>query len=135
MIKQKKVNRKVSQQKRKQRKRFFRAPMHIARTLMSCRLSTELREKYGKRALPVRKNDVVRVAKGEHKNKEGKVMKVSRNKYTLCVEGVNRKTTAAEEKPFPVHFSACVLVDLFMDKTRQRKLEYREPENKIEEVA
>jgi large subunit ribosomal protein L26e len=56
-----KFNKMVSSSRRKNRKRYFNAPSHIRRKLMSSPLSKELRQKYNVRSMPVRKDDEVQV--------------------------------------------------------------------------
>merc|ERR1712096_179403 len=59
-----KLNKHVSNDRSKSRKRHFSAPSHIRRRLMSAPLSKELRTKYGVRSMPVRKDDEVQVVRG-----------------------------------------------------------------------
>ena len=56
-----KLNKHVTSDRSKSRKRHFSAPSHIRRRLMSAPLSKELRTKYGVRSMPVRKDDEVQV--------------------------------------------------------------------------
>ncbi len=57
-----KRNRFVSSSRRKARKRYFTAPSHIRRRLMSAPLNKELRRRYNVRSLPIRKDDEVAVS-------------------------------------------------------------------------
>ncbi|GIX77907.1 60S ribosomal protein L26-like 1 [Caerostris extrusa] len=52
-----KLNKLVTASRRKQRKRHFNAPSHQRRIIMSSPLSKDLRQKYGVRTLPIRKDD------------------------------------------------------------------------------
>ena len=79
-----------SKQPRKQRKFRYNAPLHIRRNLMSVNLVKELRKKYGKRNFPIRKGDVVKIMRGEFKNKNGKVENVNSKKMKLIIEGIYR---------------------------------------------
>ena len=56
-----KLNKHVSSDRSKSRKRHFSAPSHIRRRLMSAPLSKELKTKYGVRSMPLRKDDEVQV--------------------------------------------------------------------------
>ncbi len=60
------INR-VSSSRRKSRKFHFSAPSSERRVLMSAPLSKELRAKYGKRSLPIRKDDEVQIVRGTKK--------------------------------------------------------------------
>merc|ERR1719412_1630099 len=62
-----KLNKNVTSSRRKQRKRQFTAPSHIRRKLMSAPLSKDLRQKYGVRSMPIRKDDEVQVLRGHYK--------------------------------------------------------------------
>ncbi len=52
---------KSSKQPRKQRKYAANAPLHLKRKLLSVNLSKDLRKKYGKRNMMIRKEDVVKI--------------------------------------------------------------------------
>ncbi len=64
------INNKVTTSRRKQRKRHFEAPSHVRRRLMSAPLSKELRQKYGVRSMPIRKDDEVTVVRGHYKGQQ-----------------------------------------------------------------
>ncbi len=65
-----KLNKNVTSSRRKQRKRHFSAPSHVRRRLMSAPLSKELRQKYGVRSMPIRKDDEVQVVRGHYKGQQ-----------------------------------------------------------------
>merc|ERR1711948_155855 len=67
-----KLNKAVTSSRRKQRKRHFSAPSHIRRRLMSAPLSKDLRQKYGVRSMPIRKDDEVQVVRGHYKGQREK---------------------------------------------------------------
>jgi large subunit ribosomal protein L24 len=58
---------------------------------MTANLSKELRKKYGRRNLGIRKNDKVKIMAGEFRNKEGKVTAVLLKKGKITIEGIQRK--------------------------------------------
>ncbi|GFY59146.1 60S ribosomal protein L26 [Trichonephila inaurata madagascariensis] len=62
-----KLNKLVSSSRRKNRKRHFNAPSHIRRKIMSSPLSKELRQKYGVRSVPIRRDDEVMITRGHYK--------------------------------------------------------------------
>jgi len=78
-----------SVQPRKQRKYRYNAPLHIRHKLVSAHLSKELRERYGKRSLPVRKGDEVKVMKGKFKGVVGTVSRVSLKKLKVYIDEVD----------------------------------------------
>ena len=56
-----KLNKFVTSDRNKNRKRHFNAPSHLRRRLMSSPLSKELVQKYNVKSMPVRKDDEVQV--------------------------------------------------------------------------
>lgn len=82
---------KASKQPRKQRKYLAKAPLHIKRKLLSVNLSKELRKKYGKRNVVVRKGDTVKIMNGKFKKKTGKIIQVFTKKSKVTIEGIQVK--------------------------------------------
>ncbi|MEK6897561.1 MAG: 50S ribosomal protein L24 [Nanoarchaeota archaeon] len=82
---------KSSRKPRKQIKYLANAPLHLKRKFMSANLSKELRKKYGKRSLPVRKGDTVRIMRGKFKKKTGKISVVNAKKIKIEIEGMQIK--------------------------------------------
>lgn len=115
----------VSKQPRKQRALIYKkfTNKDYGR-LLHVHLSKELREKYKKRSLRVRKNDVVRVMRGSYKGIEGKVVKVDSKEGYVYIEGLTRKTMRGRPVMIPIHSSKLMLVKLDLsDKYRVEKLE------------
>jgi large subunit ribosomal protein L24 len=81
----------ASKQPRKQRKYLANAPIHIKKKMVGANLSKELRKKYGKRSMTLRKGDTVKIMRGKFKKKEGKVTSVSPGTFNIQVEGIQRK--------------------------------------------
>jgi large subunit ribosomal protein L24 len=80
----------ASVQPRKQRKYRYNAPLHARHKFLNAHLSKELREKYGKRSVPVRKGDEVLIMRGNFAKKKGKVLKVDLRRCRITVENINR---------------------------------------------
>jgi hypothetical protein len=57
----------VSSSRRKSRKLHFSAPSSVKRKLMSAPLSKELQAQYGRRTIPIRKDDEVTIVRGAKK--------------------------------------------------------------------
>ncbi len=70
----------------KQRNYRRKAPQHVRRKMMSSHLSSELRKKLGKRSLPVRKGDEVKVMRGAFKGVSGKVELVKRKILKVFID-------------------------------------------------
>ncbi len=95
---------------------------------MSAHLSKELREKYKRRSLPVRKGDEVEIMRGEFKKKRGKVLRVDLKKYKVYVEGITRKRTDGTERLVPIHPSNLMIVNLNLQDKRRVKILERKSE-------
>ena len=79
---------------------------------MGAMLSLELREKHGVKSLPVRSGDTVKVLRGDHKGKEGKVAGVNLTKMTITVDGVSVTKSDGTEVPRPVQPSNVMITKL-----------------------
>ncbi len=87
-------------------------------------LSTELREKHGRRSARPRVGDTVRIIRGEFKDIEGKVTKVDPDAGLVMVEGVTREKLKGGTSPVPIHSSNVVITTLVLeDKLRKKKME------------
>ena len=58
---------------------------------MSANLSKELRKKYGKRNIPLRKGDTVKVMRGKFKKKTGKIITIYTKKMKVEIENMQLK--------------------------------------------
>ncbi len=113
-----------SSKPRKQRKYLFTAPLHLKRKILSSHLSKELREKFKRRALPIRKGDEVQIMRGKFKGKSGKIARVNYEKMRIYIEGVTRKRTVGTEAQVGFHPSKVQIINLDLgDKRRQKIIE------------
>ena len=118
------MKRPKSKKARKQRKFLFTAPLHLRRKMISAHLSKELKEKYKRRSLPVRKGDEVEIMRGEFKGRKGKVSRVDLKNYKVYIEGITRKKTTGIEVQVPIHPSNLRIIGLNLnDKKRLEVLE------------
>ena len=113
---------KASVQPRKQRKYSVNAPLHIARKLMSVNLSKDLRQKYKKRNIPVRKGDTVKIIVGQFKGKTGKVEKVNLKQRKVYVDSVSLKKRDGNKRYYPLESSNLRILELSLDDKLRRKL-------------
>ena len=87
-------------------------------------LSSELRERHGKRSVRPRVGDTVRIVKGEYKDIEGKVTRVDSRAGKVMVEGVTHEKTKGGTSPVPISSSNVMITNLALDdKIRKKKLE------------
>jgi large subunit ribosomal protein L24 len=90
---------------------------------LSTHLSDELKGKYGRRSLPLRKEDGVVVIKGDYKGVEGTVMRVDVEKEFVYVEGVTRESAEGKQILVPLRPTCLVIKKLKLDdKFRQGNL-------------
>lgn len=109
--------------RRKARRAHFQAPSHVRRILMSAPLSKELRAKYNVRAIPVRKDDEVRVKRGMYKGREGKVTACYRLKWVIHVDKVQREKANGTAVNVGIHPSNVEVTKLKLTANRKRILE------------
>ena len=104
-----------SSQPRKQRKFKINAPLHIKHKFLSANLSKELRRKYGKRNLPLRKGDEVLVMRGSFKKKKVKVSSINLKQTKVCLEGIQRTKKDGTKVNAMFHPSVLQIQTLFLD--------------------
>ena len=109
---------KASTQPRKQRKYRHNAPLHIAGQFLAAHLSKELHGKHGVRSLRVREGDKVRILRGQHKDKEGKIERVDLKNGKIYVAKIEQLRKDGGKAPFPLEPSNLLLVELVTDKRR-----------------
>ena len=119
-------------QPRRQRKAVFTAHAAERRKRMTVPLSRELRTKYKRRNLPVRKGDTVRIISGSYVGQEQRVAKVQRRIYAVTLDNVTGKTAEAKLKPLPVRPSHLVLTKLNLSDPWRRRI-LRVPADEVPE--
>ncbi len=118
---------KKSKQKRKQRKYRFKAPLHIKHKMLSSNISKELRKKYGKKSIPLRKNDIVKIMRGKFKKKKGKIIMVNLKKQWAYIEGIQKSKKDGSKVNIPLNASNLQIQELNLeDKKRMKKIIQKE---------
>jgi large subunit ribosomal protein L24 len=112
---------KSSKQPRKQRKYIANAPLHIKRKLMSVNLSKELRKKYQKRSVPLRKKDTVKIMRGKFKGKKGKIIKVLLKTQKVEVEGIQIKKQDGSKVNIKLRPSNLQIIELNVEDKKRNK--------------
>lgn len=112
----------MSKQPRKQRKRVYEAKLHQRHRFLHATLSKELRDKYGKRAIRVRKGDKVKVMRGNFAGHTGKVLEVDMKKLRIYVDGVTVKKANGEEVARPIHPSNVMIIELGEEDSVREKI-------------
>jgi len=113
---------KKSKQPRKQRKYRRNAPLHIKQKFVAAHFSKELRKKYKKRSINLRKGDSVKVTRGQFKNKSGKVDEVSLKKTSIYISGIEIVKRDGTKARYPIHPSNLIITEVNMDDKVRNKI-------------
>jgi large subunit ribosomal protein L24 len=111
---------------RTQRKAVYELALHERRPLVSAHLSKELKAKLGTKArsMPLRKGDRVKIMRGSHKGKTGKITEVDLRSTMAFVEGIFARKAKGGEKPLPLQPSNLLILEGdFSDKERKAALD------------
>jgi len=107
----------------KQHKKLYNLPMHKRRKQVSATFSKALKKRHGKRNVPVKKGDKVKVMRGKHRGKTGKVVEIDLKKCTVGIEKLMIKKPDGSEKPAMISASNIQITDLDLsDKKRENAL-------------
>lgn len=112
---------KSSKVPRKQRKYQYNAPLHLRRKFMSVHLSSELRKKHGRRAIPVRQGDNVKIVRGQFKGKKGKVERMDHKDLKVYITGQEQAKIDGSKSLIPFTPSNLIIETLNMDDKRRMK--------------
>ena len=125
------VSWKSSRQKRKQRKYLANAPLHLRQKQLSSSLNKELKKKYNRKSINLRKGDSVRVLSGKFRGKTGKVSILNLKKFRVSIEGVQIQKKEGTKVNITFHPSKLQIQELNLDdKRRLEKLNKKQKENK-----
>jgi large subunit ribosomal protein L24 len=108
----------------------------LKRKLVIVNLSKELRKKYGKRNLPARKGDTVKVMRGKFKKKTGKIMEVKLKISKIIIEGIQIKKQDGSKVNVRLRPSNLQITELRIeDKKRLNSQVNKEKKNASEKTA
>ena len=111
---------KASIKPKKQRLYRYHAPHHVRGHFLNVHLSKELRAKYHKRAVRVRKGDKVAVIRGQFSGKSGAVARVDCAQTKIYVDGVEHHKKDGTKSFYPLVPNHVVITDL--DKSDKRRV-------------
>ena len=98
---------------------------------MSVNLSKELRKKYEKRNIPIKKGDKAKVMKGKYKGKTGKINIVDLKNSKVILEGIQVKKQDGSKVNIKLQPSNLQIIELNLeDKKRNKNLKVKEKEKK-----
>ena len=104
---------------RKQRKYIANMPLHLRKKLLSVNLSKELRKKHGRRNIPARKGDTIKIMRGKFKKKQGKITEVRLKTGKIIVEGIQAKKQDGSKVNIPLRASNLQIVELNLDDKKR----------------
>lgn len=123
-----------SRQPRKQRKYRHNAPLHVRQKFVSAHLSEVLRGRFGKRSLPLRKGDEVKVMRGSDKGFKGKIERIDLKEGKVYIEGLNVKKVDGSEVLKPKDPSNLLITESKMEDKRRQMIVERSREKKEEKA-
>jgi large subunit ribosomal protein L24 len=119
---------------RRQRRALYNADTFERRLRMTVPLSRELRRRFRRRSIPLRKGDTVRVLSGSFVGREERVAKVNRRDYAVTLDNVTLKTAEEKLKPLEIRPAHLVVTRLNLsDPWRRRTLRVRDEDVTPEE--
>ncbi len=119
---------------RRQRKALYNDPTFRRRRRMAVPLSRELRARFHRRSVPLRKGDTVRVLSGSFEGREERVQRIVRRDYSVVLDNVTLKTGEEKLKPLPIRPGHLVITRLNLaDAWRRRTLRVSDEELTPEE--
>ena len=111
----------MSIQPRKQRKARYNAHAHARGKYLSASLSKDLREKLGKRTLPIRTGDKVRIVRGDFVDQEGEVLSVDYGSYKVTIENITLSKPDGTATFVPIDPSNLVIIEANLKDDRRIK--------------
>jgi len=105
----------------KQRKYRYNAPLHVRQKMISAHLDKKLRKETGRRSIPLRRDDEVKVMAGGFKGKTGKVTRVDLKKLRVFVDSVKKKKVSGQEVEISIDPSNLMVIKLNLDDKKRRK--------------
>ena len=112
---------KASKRPNKQRKYLAKAPLHLRKKFVMANLSKELRKKYNKRNIQIKKGDVARIMRGKFKKKQGKILSVNLKRLKITVEGIQIKKIDGSKVNVPLKASNLQIIELNLDGNKRIK--------------
>ena len=117
-------NWKSSKQPRKQRKYRYTAPLHVKGKFLNAHLTKELKKKYGKRALRVRKGDRVKIVRGQFRKTSGKIERIDLKNSKVFIEKIEFIKKDGNKGYYPIDTSNIIITELVLtDKSRVNMIE------------
>lgn len=126
---------KSSRRPRKQRKLLYNAPLHLRQKLVHAHLSEPLRNKLGSRSLGIRKGDTVKIMRGQHKKRTGKVESVSLKRLKIYITGIEATKRDGTKALVAFTPSNLMITDLGSEDKSRKKVISRKPKRSKKQAA
>ncbi len=110
-----------SRKPKKQRKMLYSKPLHRQKESVNAHLNKSLRKELGKRSLPIRKGDTVKVMRGKNRNAAGKVTEINRKRGRVFMDSLKRKKSDGKEIFVSITASNLLLTELNRDDEKRFK--------------
>lgn len=115
---------KSSKNPKKQRLYRYHAPLHVQGTFLHTHLSKELRKKYHKRALRIRKGDKVSIIRGQFRGTTGEVTRINLKRTRVYIDKAEVTKKDGTKALYPLTPQHLVIIELYSgDKQRLASLE------------
>jgi large subunit ribosomal protein L24 len=112
----------------KSRKAAFTMPVHRKAKTVAGHLNDKLKKEIGKRAIALRKGDVVVIERGEFRGKEGKITKIDRLLGKIFIEKIVRKKSDGTEFEVSINPSNIVVVGIEKGDKKRLKVKGKKSE-------
>lgn len=108
----------ISKKPRVQRKNLFNPKNHQVSKLFTIPLDESLQEEWGIKRIPVRKDDFVRVVRGEFAGIEGKVLSILKSERKITIEECTLQKKDGSNYYVPISVSNVRLMKFHMKKNK-----------------
>lgn len=109
----------------------YKVPNHILSSKIKSKVSPDIHEKYGVNSVRLRKDDSVKIIRGEYKGVEGKITKIFVSQNRISVEGVTREKIAGGNVPIKIHTSNVVVTNMNMNSDRKKMFDSKSKKGEI----
>ena len=106
----------------KQRKAQTNAPLHLRGKLLRTNLSDELEKKFQKTSARVIKGDKVKIVKGQHAGKSGKVEKVDTKNLKIQISEITYQKRDGTKAPYKLSPNLVVITELNLDDKKRQEI-------------
>ncbi|MEM0359798.1 MAG: 50S ribosomal protein L24 [Candidatus Diapherotrites archaeon] len=124
-----------SSKPKKNRKAFYEKPLHKKQKSLAAHLSKKLAEELGRRSVPLRKGDEVKIIRGDFKGKKGKISRVDLSRGRVYIEKISRKKADGTETQVPFQASKLIVESLDRGDSKRLKFLKKERESKGKKTA